>query len=344
MAVLNCPECNEKVSSYANMCPHCGCPKSVIDKLLLEAEEKRQEAKRKSLEEAEKRAEELRVEKERKQIKEEQERKHEEELKKAEEEAKRKKEDIDRSESLEHITWSGIFIPRMIYGQRNTSYYDAVVCNNKEAIKYLNEKYYIEKGIRNYLNENHKFLDPEIEMYLYLLNRVKGERLKIEHIEKLIKYGKFKLSNSSNNEIFLFVYGNHTMKIKFRSGIVEILIDENKFYRFSWHKENIDRELKLLKSLDAKCEQRCVEYFEHHKHFMENRDKKTPELVYGGSNVIYSHSVERTINVSSSKCIYCGKIGPAVCNNCKDTYAKKRRPGGGYPSTDPNARGSNSNW
>ena len=30
MAILECPECEGKVSSYAEKCPHCGCPIDII--------------------------------------------------------------------------------------------------------------------------------------------------------------------------------------------------------------------------------------------------------------------------------------------------------------------------
>lgn len=30
MALINCPECGKEVSSYAEACPNCGCPKDVI--------------------------------------------------------------------------------------------------------------------------------------------------------------------------------------------------------------------------------------------------------------------------------------------------------------------------
>lgn len=30
MALVNCPECGKEVSSYAEACPNCGCPKDVI--------------------------------------------------------------------------------------------------------------------------------------------------------------------------------------------------------------------------------------------------------------------------------------------------------------------------
>ena len=36
MALIECPECNNKISEYANNCPHCGCPKQVIERLLNE--------------------------------------------------------------------------------------------------------------------------------------------------------------------------------------------------------------------------------------------------------------------------------------------------------------------
>lgn len=31
MALINCPECGEKISSYAETCPHCGIPKEMMD-------------------------------------------------------------------------------------------------------------------------------------------------------------------------------------------------------------------------------------------------------------------------------------------------------------------------
>ena len=30
MALVNCPECGKEVSTYAEACPNCGCPKDVI--------------------------------------------------------------------------------------------------------------------------------------------------------------------------------------------------------------------------------------------------------------------------------------------------------------------------
>lgn len=38
MALIECPECNKKISEYANNCPHCGCPRQVIERLLKEKE------------------------------------------------------------------------------------------------------------------------------------------------------------------------------------------------------------------------------------------------------------------------------------------------------------------
>ena len=42
-------------------------------------------------------------------------------------------------------------------------------------------------------------------------------------------------------------------------------------------------------------------------------------------------------------CMYCGTTNLVgnVCDTCRDLYQKKRRGMGGYPSSDPNARGSN---
>lgn len=42
MALLMCPECGGKVSSYADACPVCGCPKNIFEKIV--AEKERQEA------------------------------------------------------------------------------------------------------------------------------------------------------------------------------------------------------------------------------------------------------------------------------------------------------------
>lgn len=39
MALVNCPECGKEVSTHAEACPNCGCPKDVI----LESVEKRTE-------------------------------------------------------------------------------------------------------------------------------------------------------------------------------------------------------------------------------------------------------------------------------------------------------------
>lgn len=39
MALVNCPECGKEVSTHAEACPNCGCPKDVI----LESVKKRRE-------------------------------------------------------------------------------------------------------------------------------------------------------------------------------------------------------------------------------------------------------------------------------------------------------------
>ena len=38
MALIKCPECNSMISEYANNCPHCGCPRQVLERLLKEKE------------------------------------------------------------------------------------------------------------------------------------------------------------------------------------------------------------------------------------------------------------------------------------------------------------------
>lgn len=40
MSLIVCPECQSKISEYAEWCPHCGCPKTIIEHLIAEQLEK----------------------------------------------------------------------------------------------------------------------------------------------------------------------------------------------------------------------------------------------------------------------------------------------------------------
>ena len=80
----------------------------------------------------------------------------------------------------------------------------------------------------------------------------------------------------------------------------------------------------------------------------EWRDKK--KELYGNpkDNVQYDRNSDRYWYRSreiNSPCIYCGgaTIMGNVCDRCREIYTKKRKGMGGYPSSDPNARGSNGN-
>ena len=43
MAVINCPECNGKVSKFADFCPHCGINKKLIESILIQKQKEKQE-------------------------------------------------------------------------------------------------------------------------------------------------------------------------------------------------------------------------------------------------------------------------------------------------------------
>jgi len=45
MALIVCPECENKISEYAPACPYCGCPMSVIQDLIIKRQLEEEEKK-----------------------------------------------------------------------------------------------------------------------------------------------------------------------------------------------------------------------------------------------------------------------------------------------------------
>ena len=59
MALINCIECNNQISEYADSCPHCGCPMTVIQRLYRERREKQEKELQLKEEETRKKEEEI---------------------------------------------------------------------------------------------------------------------------------------------------------------------------------------------------------------------------------------------------------------------------------------------
>lgn len=143
-----------------------------------------------------------------------------------------------------------------------------------------------------------------------------------------------KLDN--DNKWFCFTHGKWKLEFLFDKGGKECF--ELNGIKLPY---NRDMRMKLLTALSPKCK-KIFDKYENQKKNERYLLKESGQKYSVEMNVYSSGKDEYVSKRQINTCMYCGRYSVSnICSHCYELYFKTRKKIGGYPMSDPNARGSN---
>ena len=262
----------------------------------------------------------------------------------------KKKEEIKKIELLKkkketqkHINWYNLFddleyLDEYTAEIKTTSYYSAVLNNSKEK-NWLEDEYYVEPEVHEYLKHNN-FTSNKWDTLFDIKEKCVQKNFQIpsNYLYQAIKDGYFvqkKLDN--DNKWFCFTHGKWKLEFLFNKGGKECF--ELNGIKMLY---NRDVRMKLLEALSPKCKKIFDKY-----EIQQEKERcliKGSEQKYSVEMNVYSSGIEEyDTKKQKNSCMYCGRYSAVsnICGQCYEQYFKTRKRMGGYPASDPSARGSN---
>ena len=271
MALINCTECGKQISDRSVACIYCGCPMSEIKKDFERIKQQQAEEARKQIE-AERRAyeERKRIERERQEQEERERRERWAQAKKLNEERHRAALEAQlkyKRETQHHIDWNHILTPLHVYNSETCKGYDIsyhrALVEDGDAVRYLEEDYYVVPEIHKYIEEN-TLLKNRWDFLFDVFNKREEYGFKItwNYLIKSVRDGYFVFQSykKSKNE-FIFVHAPHTLRFIFKPNSDSYFCLNETMLNLS-----VEKQKTILEELSPEC-------FEQYNKIMDLRKK-----------------------------------------------------------------------